>query len=88
MREIFAFGIGNTGVLFEASKIRESFACGIRNTRNVLRVGSGIQETFVCGIKNTGNFLLWSIGIFCLLDPGIRKFLFVASEILCLGICN
>ena len=83
MREIFAFGIGNTGVLFVGSEIREIFACGIRNTEN-----------FAPGIRNTGNFCLWDpqygkfllvgSGIrrnFCLWDPEYGKLLFVGSEI-------
>ena len=69
IREIFAFGIGNTGVLFVGSEIRENFVCGIRNTGNFclwdpqygmfLLVESEIQEIFVCGIRNTRNFYLW-----------------------------
>ena len=69
IREIFAFGIGNTGVLFVGSEIREIFACGIRNTENFclwdpqygkfLLVGSGIWQIFVCEIRNTGNSCLW-----------------------------
>ena len=75
IREIFAFGIGNTGVLFVGSEIREIFASGIRNMANFclrdpqygkfLLVGSGIRET-------------------CLWDPEYGKFLFVGSEIVAL----
>ena len=70
IREIFAFGIGNTGVLLL-----------IRNTGNFcfwdpeygkfLFVGSAIREIFACGIRNTGNF--------CLGDPQYGKFLLVGS---------
>ena len=60
IREIFAFGIGNTGVLFVGSEIRENFDSGIWNTGNFclwdlkygkfLFVGSGIRDVFACGI--------------------------------------
>ena len=53
--KFFLYGIGNTGVLFVGSEIREIFACGIRNMANfclrdpqygkLLLVGSGIRET-------------------------------------------
>ena len=83
IREIFAFGIGNTGVLFVGSEIRKIFTCGIRNTGNFclwdpeygkfLFVGSAIREIFACGIQNMGNF--------CLRDPQYGKFLLVGSGI-------
>ena len=60
IREIFAFGIGNTGVLFVRSEIWENFDSGIRNTGNFclwdlkygkfLLVGSAIRDVFACGI--------------------------------------
>ena len=43
IREIFAFGIGNTGVLFVGSEIRENFDSGIWNTVNFWFVGSEIR---------------------------------------------
>ena len=60
IREIFAFGIGNTGVLFVGSETWENFDSGIRNTGNFclwdlkygkfLLVGSAIRDVFACGI--------------------------------------
>ena len=95
IREIFAFGIGNTGhfCLWDLKKIiRKVFACGIRNTGNFCLWDPEYGEILACGIQNTRNFCLWdpeygtfliegswSKRIFCLLDTGIRKSLFVGS---------
>ena len=82
IREIFAFGIGNTGVLFVGSEIREIFACGIRNTGNFclwdpeygkfLFARSAIREIFACGIRYTRNLFVGS-GIREIFVCGIRN---------------
>ena len=70
IREIFAFGIGNTGhfclwdlkygkFLLVGSGIREIFACRIRNTRSFCLWDPEYGEILACAIGNTRNFCLW-----------------------------
>ena len=69
IREIFAFGIGNTGhfclwdlkygkFLLVGSGKREIYASGIRNTRSSYLWDPEYGEFLACAIRNTGNFCL------------------------------